>query len=336
MTDFVTRLETELHEAAMRRERAGVVRGVALPRARLVLGDLPMAVLASVLLGLVLAGAAMLLTSSSQRAAQGTLPPALRGIWRAGPTELRLYPNAAVRCVNLGLGSSDPCYTIGSSQNGVAQEWGELSVGGDQLMLRPTSGGEPSSYRWRVEGRALRLATVSDGRAARARALTSQPFIHARVRHATPRIPANWTARGFASESHGYWIRYPSDWTARPASAPGKADRLSPASAGAALPVVTIAVQRLPAGTSQGRWSVIVNSRPEAGGCAPAWYRKRSADGEPAMITRYLACHGADEQWASFVHNGRGYMAVWRGKVGRTAADGPLFDAMLRSITFVG
>ena len=34
MTDFVTRLENELHDAALRRERAGVVRRVALPRGR--------------------------------------------------------------------------------------------------------------------------------------------------------------------------------------------------------------------------------------------------------------------------------------------------------------
>jgi len=101
MTDFVTRLENQLHATALRRERAGVVRRVALPRARLALGDLPMATLAIVLLALALAGAAIMLGSSPQRAAQGDLPGALRGVWRAGPTELRLYPRGAAGCATL-------------------------------------------------------------------------------------------------------------------------------------------------------------------------------------------------------------------------------------------
>jgi hypothetical protein len=334
MTDFVTRLETELREAAVRRERFGVVGRAAIPRMRLALAELPSAAIATVLLGLALAGVAILLASSPERSAQGDFPAALRGTWQAGSTELRLYPAGSTRCANLGLGSSEPCYTIGSADTGVAREWGDLSVARDELTLRASRGGAPGTYRWLVDGQTLRLTKVSDPMTARAEVLASQPLLHARTHRPQPRLPIGWTARTFTSELYGYSIRYPGDWSARTARTPGKPDRLSPVSARSALPVVAVTAEDLPAGTSQGGWSAIVHSRPEAGGCAPAWYRRRSVDGEPAMVTRYLACNGADEQWASFAHNNRGYTAVWRGKVGRTKADGPRFDALLRSVVF--
>jgi hypothetical protein len=52
------------------------------------------------------------------------------------------------------------------------------------------------------------------------------------------------------------------------------------------------------------------------------------------MVTRYPDCHGADELWASFAHGGRGYIAVWRGKMGARKDDGPRFAAMLRTVRF--
>lgn len=330
MTDFVTRLETELREAALRRERAGVVRAVALPRMRLALGQLPTAALAIVLLGLALAGAAILLASSPERAAQGKLPAALRGTWRAGPTELRLYPDGSTRCVNLGLESSEPCYTIGSADTGVAQEWGRLSVAGDELTLRALVRGDPGLYRWRVQGRTLALIKVRDGLAARSKAL-GEPLTHFRARHRQVPIGADWTARSFTSERYGYSMRYPNGWSV---ASRGQADRFSKDPARAALPFVTVAAQDLAPGTTAARWTVIVESVPGVG-CAYDWYRRISVDGEAGRVTTYRSCNGTAQQWASFVHGGRGYRVVWRGKIGTNKAAGPLFDALLRSVVFL-
>jgi hypothetical protein len=336
MTDFVTKLENELHAAALRRDHAGAVRTHALPRLRLALEGLPATALATVLLGLALAGVAIMLASSPEHAAQGKLPPALNGTWRAGPTELRLYFEGSARCANLGLASSKPCYALGSSATHVAREWGELTVGRGELTFRAAGGGAPGSYRWAVEGGALRLARLRDPMTARASALTSQPLAHPRVRRAKPEVPLDWTARSFTSELGGYSIRYPSGWSAREATTPGKPDRLSAATAGASLPAVTVTSEDLPAGTDAGRWGVIVNSRPELSCQHQAWYRRRSIGGEPAIVSRYLGCNGADEQWATVVHQGRGYTVRWRGKPGRINADGPLFDALLKTLVFAG
>ena len=71
----------------------------------------------------------------------------------------------------------------------------------------------------------------------------------------------------------------------------------------------------LPAGTPADRWWALVSRRAEKG-CARAartWWR--TVDGEPAMVGRYLGCDGAREEWAGFVHRGRGYIVrshgVW-------------------------
>jgi hypothetical protein len=333
MTDFVTRLESGLREAAVRRERVWRIRGAALPRLRVAIGELPTAALASVLLGLAVAGVAILLASSPEQPARPGLPAALRGVWRSAPTELRLYPTGSARCTNLGLGSSNACYTIGDTGTGVAQEWGELSVAGHELTMRSAQGGPPGLYRWLVEGRVLRLTKLRDAMAARSRALASGRLTQVRKRHAETEIPIDWTARVFKSERFGYSIRYPSDWSAREAAAAGRPDRLG--SEASALPAVAIAVQNVSAATSPARWAVIVNSR-SAVECADYSNRRLSADGETIRITTYRNCGGTSQQQASFVHSGRGYSVLWRGKPGRdqTDLDGPLFDAILNTVVF--
>lgn len=359
MTDFVTSLENELHAAAVRRERAGVVRGVALPRARLALGDLPMATLAIVLLALALAGAAIMLASSPQRAAQGDLPAALRGVWRAGPTELRLYPRGAAHCAKPGLSSSTPCYTIGSAARPGLRQWrpngkgtpqltaskGELSIARDELTLRPAGGGEPGSYRWAVDGRTLRLVKLHDPLAARVAALTSQPFVHVPrsllrwesapapdsssgpllgggVGHSSPSGATGYgwdaTAQIFTSELYGYSTRYATQHVARAATEPGDPDTIRPPDKWAAARqgiATTITAEELPAGTPADRWWALVSRRAEKGCTRTARTWRRTVDGEPAMVRRYLGCDGAAEEWASFVHRGRGYVVrshgVW-------------------------
>ena len=118
------------------RSDAAVVRGTALPRLRISMGNLPTAALATVLLGLAVAVSALLLSVSPRQGTAGELPATLRGVWRAPPTELRLYDAGATRCVNLGLGSSAPCYTLGDAASRVATDWGGVSLAGDKLSLR--------------------------------------------------------------------------------------------------------------------------------------------------------------------------------------------------------
>ena len=122
MTDFVTRLEAELHSAAVQRERSGRVRGVALPRLRVALRDVPAAALAVVLLALAAVGAAIMLAASPERPVETGIPTTLRGVWQAPPEELRLYPRGSDRCVKLGVGPASACYTLGESASAVARE----------------------------------------------------------------------------------------------------------------------------------------------------------------------------------------------------------------------
>ena len=83
MTDFVTRLEGELHAAALRHEGAGAVRRVALPRMRSGLRALPAAAAAAALLAVAGVGIGIVLSSSPERTAHRRAAGAARHL-RAG------------------------------------------------------------------------------------------------------------------------------------------------------------------------------------------------------------------------------------------------------------
>jgi hypothetical protein len=325
MTDFVTRLESELHAAAVRRERAHAVRRVATPRMRLALRSLPAAAAATLLLALALAGVAIMLSSSPQRPVDLGVPPVLRGIWRAPPTELRLYATGSQRCVNLGLGSSDPCYALGDYGTRVAHEWGKLSITADELTLRGTQDSRPGEYRWRIQGRRLRLTEVRDPIASRVSALVTTPLAQAHRREIQAKLPADWAQWPVTSERFGYSMRLPHSWTR---DTGGSADRYS---ARSGLPAVSITAQEVPPGTSAARWRVVAESRFEVR-CTPTSDWRLVVDGAKITSTGYRDCGGVSWQSASFVHGGRGYRAVWRGKVSRTEADGPLFYSLLKTM----
>jgi hypothetical protein len=329
MNDFVTRLEDELHRAALRREHAGRVRGGALPRLRVALRDLPVAAVATVFLGLAVTGVALMLSASPERPANAGMPAELRGVWQASPTELRLYARGAERCRNLGLGASEPCYTLGASATGVAQEWGRLSVSDGKLTLRATRNSAPGVYRWSLHRGALRLTRVDDPLAARARALTATPLRPVRRSEIRTRLPVGWALHPFESKRFGYSIQLPVDWLS---DTGGSTDRFARNPSRGMLPEVSIEARDLPAGTPPGRWSVLVNTRSDVAGCPGGWYRRLSVDGEAAIVLVRSGCRGADEQWASFVHDGRGYTVLWRGRLRHSETDGPLFDALLRSM----
>jgi hypothetical protein len=331
MTDFVTKLEAELHGAATRRERSGRMRGVALPRLRVGLRDLPAAALATVLLALAVAAAAMILAASPERSADTGVPATLRGVWQAPPKQLRLYPRGSDRCVNLGVGSSAACYTLGSSANGVADEWGRLSVDGDELTLTGTQNSAPGVYRWRIERDTLRLTKLHDPVSARARALVATPFRPVHPAHARANLPIGWTSHPFASRRFGYSVALPSRWLS---DTSGPTDRFARNPYRGTLPALSVVARTLPAGTTPARWTVIWDSQFESAGCPPHDFRRFNVAGAKVRVSVYRDCGDPNRQSASFMHDGRGYGVIWRGRGTPPERDYPLFDALLRSFDF--
>jgi hypothetical protein len=333
MSDFVTRLEAELHSAAVQRERAGRIRGVALPRLRVALQGVPAAALATVLLALAVASAAIILAASPERSTGTDLPSTLRGVWQAPPTELRLYPRGSDRCANLGVGSSAACYTLGDSANGVAHQWGRLSVDGDRLTLTDTRGSTPGVYRWRIERGALRLTELRDPVSARARALVTTPFRSVHPASARAGLPSGWASHPFFSRRFGYALAIPEQWSG---DTSGPTDRFALDPSRGTLPSLSVVAQDLPAGTTPARWTAMFDSRFETAGCAPHDFRRVNVAGTEVKVSVFRACGDPNRQSASFIHDGRGYGVIWRGKSTAPEADYALFDALLRSFDFSG
>ena len=330
MTDFVTRLEAELHKAALQRERSGRVRGVALPRLRVALRDVPVAAVATVLLGLAVTGVALLLSASPERAANIGMPAELRGTWQAPPTELRMYPRGANRCLSLGLGASGACYTLGASATGVAQEWGRLSVDEGELTLRATGNSVPGVYRWSLHRGALRLTRVDDPVAGRARALTTTPLRPVNRSETRARLPVGWALHHYPSARFGYSIQLPVDWEV---DIRGPTDRFALNPSRGTLPEVSVVARDLPAGTSPRRWAALFDSRLESS-CAYYGSRRLILDDTRVRVSVYRGCGDANRQSATFIHDGRGYGVLWRGRARPPQRDYPLFDALLKSLTF--
>ena len=332
MNDFVTRLEVELHRAALRREQAGRVRGVALPRLRVALRDVPVAAVATVFLGLAVTAVALMLSASPERPANIGMPAELRGVWQAPPKELRLYARGAERCVNLGLGGSEPCYTFGDSASGVAYEWGTLSIDGDELTLRATQDSTPGVYRWRLHRGALRLTKLDDPHAGRARALATvplRPLRRSESQASRARLPVGWASHQYTSKRFGYSILLPVNWLSDPG---GPTDRFARRPSRHTLPEMSVLARDLPAGTSPARWAVVFDSRLESA-CAPSGYFRRAFDGAKMRVSLYRGCDGVNVLSASFMHGGRGYGVLWRGSR-PPERDYPLFDALLNSLSF--
>lgn len=331
MTDFVTRLEAELHDAAVQRERSGRIRGVALPRLRVALGGLPAAALATVLLALAVAAAAMILAASPERSVDAGMPATLRGVWQAPPKELRLYPRGSERCANLGVGSSAACYTLGSSANGVASEWGRLSVDGDELTLTGTQNSTPGVYRWRIERDTLRLTRLHDPVSARVRALAATPLRPVHPANARANHPIGWASHHFTSRRFGYSLALPTQWLG---DTSGPTDRFARNPYRGTLPALSVVARTLPAGTTPARWTAIWDSQFESAGCPPYDFRRSVVAGIKVRVSVYRGCGDPNGQSASFVHDGRGYGVTWRGRGIAPERDYPLFDALLRSFDF--
>jgi hypothetical protein len=331
MTDFVTRLEAELHSAAVQRERSGRMRVVALPRLRVAFRDFPAAALATVLFALAVASAAIILAASPQRPADTGLPTTLRGVWRAPPTELRLYPRGSDRCVKLGVGSSTACYTLGNSANGVAYEWGRLSVDGHRLTLTGMRDPTPGAYRWRFEGGALHLTKLRDSVSARVRALVTTPLRSAHPARERAELPIGWASHPFSSRRFGYSLDIPEQWSV---DTSGPTDRYALHPLRGTLPSLAVVAESLPAGTTPARWTSMFDSRFESAGCAPHDSRRVIVAGAKAKVSVYRDCGDPNRQSTSFIHDGRGYGVIWRGKSTAPERDYPLFDALLKSFDF--
>jgi len=332
MTDFATRLEAELHSAAVQRERSGRLRGVALPRLRMVLRDIPAAALATVLFALAVASAAILLEASPERPAHMGIPSTLHGVWRAPPQELGVYPRGSERCANLGIGSSAACYTLGESATGVAQEWGSLSVAGDELTLTGTQDSTAGVYRWRIERGALELTKLRDPVSDRARALVTTPLRPVHPARA-PKLPIGWASHPFTSRRFGYSLALPAHWSR---DTTGPTDRFALHLWRHTLPSISVVAQDLPAGTLPARWTVIFDSQFESSGCVSQGYRRFIVAGTKFRVSVYGDCGYPNRQSATFMHDGRGYGVIWRGKSTQAERDYPLFDALLKSFDFSG
>jgi hypothetical protein len=366
MSDFVTRLESELRRAALRQERVGWPRRVALPRLRELGGPAATAVAILSVALVVAVVATVFLRSELERPAGGDVPTELAGTWqlppgvkvRVGPApaELRLYPQGAGRCTGLGAGSN-PCYEFVKPRGGTLER-GTFSVSGAQITFRAMARTHctdpcfaPGVYSWRVNpgNGSLYLALLGDELRDRARTLSSGPL----TRASDPPIPDGWTANRFTSKRYGYSIRYPSGWTALAAASPmpqdalasdtsDTVDKLSPDARGDAGPMVLIAASEIPdgttlgpEGTTLGYWSGQVRSRVErSGACSDGGGFSASVAGEPAIVTIYPYCNGRQQQWAAFVHDGKGYQVSWWGQPRRQDADQPLFHKILKTLQF--
>jgi hypothetical protein len=316
MTDFVTRLEDELHTAALRQERRGRFGAATVPRVRIALGAVPTAALATVLLALGIAVSAVIVSLSPPQHAAGELPPPLRGVWRAAPTELRLYEAGSTRCVNLGLGRSAPCYTLGDSGSRLATEWGGLSLAGDTLTLNSRRRAAATGiYRWRLEAGSLRLIKVKDRNGDRVRALASMPFTFVQGPNTLRGVPVGWAARSLTSARFGYSLRVPHYWSI---DTRGPADRLSGDETRHALPEV----------------SVTVDSVSGSSGCAPYDSRQLLVGGMKIRVSAYRNCGAPNVESARFVRNGRTYRITWHGKARQPETDYARFDALLKTLTF--
>ena len=335
MTDFVTRLEDELHSAAVQRERSGRMRGIGLPRLRVALRDVPAAALATVLFALAVAGAAIVLSASPERPADMGVPTTLRGVWQAPPQELRLYPRGSERCVKVGVGSSTPCYTLGYSASGLAREWGRLSVDGDELTLTGTLDSRPGFYRWRSDRGTLQLIKLRDPVSARVRALVTTPLHLVHPARARASLPSGWSTHPFTSRRFGYSLQVPVDWLA---DTSGPTDRFALDPYHGTLPAVSVVARDLPPGTTPGSWTGTFDSRLESAGCAPYHFRHFVLAGARVRVSVFHDCGNGDpnRQAASFIHDGRGYGVIWRGTSAPPDRDYPLFDALLKSFDFSG
>jgi hypothetical protein len=290
---------------------------VAIPRLRIAIGTLPTAALAAVLLGVAVTVSALVLSLSPREGAAGELPATLRGVWRAAPTELRLYEAGSTRCINLGLGSSRPCYALGDAATRVATDWGAVSLAGHTLGLHSRQGSGTGVYRWRLEQGRLRLAAVSDPSRDRVRALVAVPLAFSEAPDRHPGVPVGWSLHTLTSSRFGYSLRVPHYWVM---TTRGSVDRLSGATGGHPMPNVSVTTER--PGSAESRDCPLYN------------VRRLVVVRMPVRVSVYRSCGAPNVQSATFVHGGRGYRVTWRGKAKRPEDDYARFDAMLQTLSF--
>jgi hypothetical protein len=370
MSDFVTRLEHELHRAAVRQEGVGALRGAALPRVRLAVPGVVAGTLAAAAVVIAVLSTVVFITSSPDRAVQGGVPAELRHAWRL-PTklvlrsapmtaELRFYAGDSKRCADLGLGSSS-CYVISGADTRLLER-GTVSISEDRITFRAQqthwclpagcnkSGSSsaldtPGVYGWELRDGSLRLTLESDAAADRPEVLASGPLT--RVGAEAPQkttIPEGWTKERFGSERYRYSIRYPSEWTALPAATAlpenglplntsRAVDKLSRNPRESSIPLLMIGAYDVPKRTTLGEFTATVNDS-VGSTCSTSGQRGETIGGEPATITVYPSCNDRHHQWVTIVHGGRGFQITWSGEPANAAHDRPLFERLLETFAF--
>jgi hypothetical protein len=235
--------------------------------------------------------------------------------------------------LNGGVGPSTACYTLGDSATGIAQQWGRLSVDGHQLTLTGAQDSTPGVYRWRIERGALRLTELHDPVSARVRALVTTPLRPVHPAHARATLPFGWASAPFTSRRFGYSLAIPAHWST---DTTGSTDRFALHLWKGTLPAFSVVARDLPPGTTPARWTVIFDSRFESSGCAPHDFRRLVVAGTKFRVSVYRDCGDPNRQAATFMHDGRGYGVIWRGRRTPPERDYPLFDALLKSFDFSG
>jgi hypothetical protein len=161
-------------------------------------------------------------------------------------------------------------------------------------------------------------------------------------------------ATTFQSDTYGYSIELPADWsgiaasetlgegeppaTGRPATdifARAPARKVSDMQ----LPALVVGAQSVPAGTVIADWeATVIGVVGEMKGCpAPESAQPAAIGGYEALVLRYPDCPeggGLYHLWAIVVQGGRGYHFVWFDESAREMADRPTFDALLASVRF--
>jgi hypothetical protein len=144
----------------------------------------------------------------------------------------------------------------------------------------------------------------------------------------------------FTSTLYGYTIRYPVTFeprsatkelqgTAAPLIDSEVVDQLNGVSGG----LVVLAAGVIADDQTLDDWT----AGTARGFCGtPTSTDKLTLDGEPATLDTFASCAGLFHQWATTVHDGRGFHVVWARNRGTEAADRALFLDMLASFEFAG
>ena len=165
---------------------------------------------------------------------------------------------------------------------------------------------------------------------------------------ATASTSASVGWKRFVSKRYAYSIRYPSAWTARPATTSainGVPDVHESSLDGFTLHRglhteldVRVGSQRVPSGTTLEDWTATEAQAIDRDyGCVPKDREDLTVGGEPAKLLTYRPCppaEGLDFLFIAAVHGDRGFQLYWLSRVGHERRDRALFLRFVKTFRF--